>query len=51
MERMDVQPRNQYLGVLKERYLRARTKKEKAEILDEYCRNTGQVRKHVIRKI
>jgi hypothetical protein len=51
MERMDMQPRNQYLGVLRERYLRTRAKKEKAEILDEYCRNTGQSRKYVIRKI
>jgi len=51
MERMEMESRNQYLGVLRERYLRARAKKEKAEILDEYCRNTGQARKYVIRKI
>src|SRR4030043_111453 len=51
MEGMDMQSRNQYLKVLRERYLRARVKKEKTQILDEYCRNTGQVRKYVIRKI
>ena len=46
-----MESRNQYLKVLRERYLRARVKKEKTQILDEYCRNTGQVRKYVIRKI
>ena len=51
MERMDMDSRNQYLKVLRERYLKARTKKEKAQILDEYCCNTGQARKYVIRKI
>ncbi|MDP2969293.1 MAG: hypothetical protein Q8P64_08835, partial [Deltaproteobacteria bacterium] len=38
-------------GVLSERYRRAKAKKEKSQILDEYCHNTGQVRKYVIRKI
>ena len=28
-----------------------KAKKEKTQILDEYCRNTGQARKYVIRKI
>jgi hypothetical protein len=51
MERMDMESRKQYLGVLSERYLRAKAKKEKSQILDEYCRNTGQARKYVIRKI
>ena len=51
MERMEMESRNQYLGVLRERYLRAKAKKEKGQILDEYCRNTGQARKYVIRKI
>jgi len=51
MERMDMQSRNQYLRVLRESYLKARAKKEKTLILDEYCRNTGQARKYVIRKI
>ena len=48
---MDMQLRNQYLKVLRERYLKAKTKKEKTQILDEYCGNTGQARKYVIRKI
>lgn len=47
---MDMKARNQYLKVLQERYLRA-SKKEKGRILDEYCKNTGQNRKYVIRKI
>ena len=46
-----MQSRNQYLEVLRERYLKTKAKKEKSQILDEYCRNTGQVRKYVIRKI
>lgn len=51
MERMNMESRKQYLGVLRERYLRAKAKKEKGQILDEYCHNTGQARKYVIRKI
>jgi len=51
MERMDMQSRNQYLKVLRERYLKAKVKEEKTQILDQYCRNTGQARKYVIRKI
>jgi len=51
MEKMDMQARNQYLRVLRERYLKAKTKKEKTQILNEYCGNTGQARKYVIRKI
>jgi len=51
MERMDMQSRNQYLKVLRERYLKAKAKKGKTQILDEYCHNTGQARKYVIRKI
>ncbi len=43
--------RNEYLLVLRERYFKAKSKKEKSEILDEYCQNTGQCRKYVIRKI
>lgn len=46
-----MESRKQYLGVLRERYLRAKAKKEKSQILDEYYHNTGQARKHVIRKI
>ena len=45
-----MQSRNQYLKVLRERYLKAKAKK-KTQILDEYCYNTSQARKYVIRKI
>jgi hypothetical protein len=51
MERMDMHSRNEYLKVLREKYLKVRTKKEKSLILDEYCGNTGQARKYAIRKI
>jgi len=51
MERMDMHSRNEYLKVLRERYLKAKTKKEKSQILDEYCRNTAQTRKYVIRNM
>jgi len=33
MERMDMDSRNQYLTVLRERYLKARCKKEKSQML------------------
>lgn len=42
--------RRQYLQTLMERYLKVR-KRQKGSILDEFCRNTGQNRKYVIRKI
>jgi len=48
---MDMHSRNEYLKVLRERYLKVRTRKEKSRILDEYCSNTGQARKYIIRKI
>ena len=48
---MDMHSRNEYLRVLRGKYLKAKTKKEKSLILDEYCGNTGQARKYVIRKI
>ncbi len=51
MERMDMHSKNEYLKVLRGRYLKAKTKKEKSQILDEFCCNTGQARKYVIRKI
>jgi hypothetical protein len=51
MERMDMHSRKEYLKVIRERYFEIRTKKEKSEILDEYCRNAGQSRKYVITKI
>lgn len=46
---MNIEARKQYMETLRERYLRA-GKKEKGEILDEYCRNTNQDRKYVIKK-
>jgi len=48
---MDMNARNQYLKVLQEKYLMASVRKEKSSILDEYCSNTHQNRKYVIRKI
>lgn len=47
---MDMRARRQYLERLLERYLRS-SKKGKGQLLDEYCRNTRQHRKYVIRKI
>ena len=43
--------RNEYLKAVKERYFRVKTKKGKSQILNEYCCNAGQARKHVITKI
>lgn len=43
--------RNEYLKVMRERYLKAKTRKEKSGILKEYCDNTQQSRKYVIRKM
>lgn len=48
---MDMHARNEYLKVIKEKYQRAKKRREKSEILDEYCENTGQVRKYAIRRI
>jgi hypothetical protein len=42
--------RTQYLKALISRYFRAR-KKPKGVFLDEICRNTGQNRKYIIRKL
>jgi hypothetical protein len=49
--RTDIKLRKQYLKALRKGILRARAKKEKRQILDECCRNTGQARKYAIRKI
>lgn len=46
---MNFEARNQYMKTLREKYLGA-SKKEKGRILDEYCRNTSQERKYVIKK-
>ena len=51
MERMEMHSRDEYLKVLREGYFKAGSKKETSQILDEYCCNTGQSRKYVIRKI
>jgi len=49
---MDMYSKNQYLKALIEKrgYL-LKSKKEKSELLDEYCQTTGQNRNYVIRKI
>ena len=46
---MNLEARKQYMETLRKRYLKA-DKREKGKILDEYCRNTGQERKYVIKK-
>jgi hypothetical protein len=46
--RMDMSSRNQYLKVLQIKY-KGCGKKEKSLLLDEYCDNIGQHRKHVIK--
>jgi hypothetical protein len=48
---MNMDARNQYLKVLQDRYFMAKSKKGKSSILNEYCQNTGQNRKYVIRRI
>jgi hypothetical protein len=47
---MDMRSRNQYLETLIPRYLKS-DRKGKTSILNEYCFNTKQNRKYVIRKI
>ncbi len=47
---MNFEARNQYMETLREKYLGS-CKKDKGRILDEYCRNTGQERKYVIKKL
>mgnify|MGYP001562759313 CR=1 FL=1 len=46
---MDFKARNQYMEKLRIKYFSV-GKKEKTKILDEYCENTGQERKYVIKK-
>lgn len=46
---MNKEAREQYMQTLRERYLKG-SKKEKTNILNEYCRNTGQDRKYSIKK-
>jgi hypothetical protein len=46
---MNLTSKQQYMDTLRPRYLKA-SKKEKGQILDEYCRNTGEDRKYAIKK-
>jgi hypothetical protein len=46
---MNKEARDQYMETLREQYFKG-SKKKKGEILDEYCRNTGQERKYVSKK-
>ncbi len=48
---MDTNSRNQYMKTIREQYLQAKSKKEKGQLLDEYCKNTGQDRKYIIKKL
>ncbi len=48
---MNMKARSQSLKVLQEKYFMTKSKKKKLSILDEYCRNTHQNRKYVIRKV
>ena len=48
---MNMQERKEYSKVVRERYWKAHCKKEKTQILDEYCANTGHARKYAIRKL
>lgn len=48
---MNRNARNQYMTTIREQYLQATTKKEKGLLLDEYCKNTGQERKYVNKKL
>lgn len=49
---MNMESRNQYLlTLIQERGYHSIAKKAKSKLLDEYCANTGQQRKYVIRKI
>jgi hypothetical protein len=48
---MSLKIRMEYQKILRERYWKAKGRKEKARILDEYCSNTGQSRKYAIRRL
>jgi len=48
MESIGTHLTNERLKLLRERHLKAKTKKEKPQILDGYCCNTGQARKSVM---
>jgi len=51
MVRMSLKVRMEYQKVLRERYWKAKGRREKPQILDEYCSNTGQSRKYAIRRL
>jgi hypothetical protein len=51
MGMMDIHARKEYRKVVRERYWKAQSKKERTQILDEYCANTGHTRKYAIRKL
>jgi len=46
---MDKEAKRQYMETIRKEYLKA-NKKRKGEILDEYCKRTGENRKYAIRK-
>ncbi len=46
---MNIEAKKQYMETLRARYFKA-DKKSKSLILDEYCKNTGEERKYVIKK-
>ncbi|MFH1233201.1 MAG: hypothetical protein V1649_00935 [Patescibacteria group bacterium] len=46
---MDKEAKRQYMETLRKRYFKA-SKKEKGKILNEYCGNTKQERKYVIKR-
>lgn len=46
---MNKEAKAQYMDTLREIYVKG-NKKEKGELLNEYCRNTGQERKYAIKK-
>jgi len=46
---MDTKSKQQYMDKLREEYFKA-DKSDKGKILNEYCKNTGQERKYVIKK-
>lgn len=49
---MSMQSKKEYLQtLLKEGGYNLRSKKEKSQLLTEYCKNTGLNRKYIIRKI
>ena len=50
MVTMSMPSRREYLKKVKKRYLKA-DKKQKAQMLDELCANTGYVRKYAIRRL